>query len=317
MVTGDLNFTFGKYGQVWLYRASIDGTLDFTPRGSRASTLRQSQRSSRLSAATRYSIRASQPTESSISRFARISHTLSFNHARFFGTQENGLDAERAIVQEAIYWVAITLTPRTMLDLDDARANLLGDDQASWPAPGNLLLDGFEYNGFSANSPSDADSRLKWLAHQPAGYRRQPYAQLAKVFSDQGENEDATTVEIAQRVAERREGGLRWAAWAWNAMLQATIGYGFVPLRALWWIAGFVAFGTCVFHWGYVQRIVAPTRGGSIRLVHAKRKHATPLSALQRLRVFIGELLAHRQPPPWRLLAPQSLPWRGRPHPCR
>ena len=40
-------------------------------------------------------------------RFARVSQTLSFNHARFFGMQENGLNAERAVVQEALYWLAI------------------------------------------------------------------------------------------------------------------------------------------------------------------------------------------------------------------
>ena len=262
MVTGDLNFTFGKYGQVLLYRASIDGTLDFS--------------AARVESADPPAISAVESiiggdaifhqgfsTNGSIDlRFARISHTLSFNHARFFGTQENGLNAERVIVQEAIYWFAITLTPHTVLDLDDARTNDLCDDQASWPAPGNLLLNGFEYNSFSADSPSGADSRLKWLARQPTGYRLQPYAQLAKVFSDQGENEYAISVEIAQRVAQRHEGGLGWAAWASNAILQATIGYGFVPLRALWWIAGFVAFGTCLFRWGYVHRVIAPTEEG-------------------------------------------------------
>ena len=153
--------------------------------------------------------------------------------------------------------------PRTpILDLQDARANVLGDDEASWPAAGNLLLNGFEYNSFGADSPAGAENRLNWLARQPDGYRPQPYAQLAKVFMNQGENEDAITVEIAQRVAQRREGGLRWAARAWNAMLEATIGYGFLPLRALWWIAGFVTFGTFLFHWGYMQRGITPTEEG-------------------------------------------------------
>ncbi len=69
-------------------------------------------------------------------------------------------------------------------------------------------------------------------------------------------------MEIAQRVAQRREGDLGWAARAWNAMLQATIGYGFVPLRALWWIAGFVAFGTLLFRWGYIERVITPTEEG-------------------------------------------------------
>lgn len=262
VLTGDLSLTFGKYGQVLLYRASIDGNLDF-------SAARVESTDPPAISAVESIIGGDAVFHQGFStngtvdfRFARVSQTLSFNHARFLGTQENGLNAERAVVQQAIYWFAIAQTPHTMLDLDDARANVLGDDQASWPAPGNLLLNGFEYNSFGADSPSGADSRLQWLARQPHGYRPQPYAQLAKVFLNQGENEDAITVEIAQRVAQRREGHLRSAAWAWNAMLQATIGYGFVPLRALWWIAAFVAFGTYLFRWGYMQRVIAPTEEG-------------------------------------------------------
>ena len=67
VVTGELGLTFGTYGQVLLYRASIDGTLDFSAARAERPTRRQSRRSNRLSAATQYFIRASQPTGSSIS----------------------------------------------------------------------------------------------------------------------------------------------------------------------------------------------------------------------------------------------------------
>ena len=66
-------------------------------------------------------------------------------------------------------------------------------------------------------------------------------------------------MDIAQRVNQRREGGLSWSSRAWNAMLQATIGYGFLPLRALWWILAFVVLGTVLFQWGYLERVVSPT----------------------------------------------------------
>ncbi len=170
MVAGDLSLTFGKYGQVLLYRASIDGNLDF-------SAARVESTDSPAISAVESVIGGDAIFHQGFStngivdfRFARVSQTLSFNHARFFGTQENGLNAERAVVQQAIYWFAITQTPHTMLDLDDARANVMGDDEASWPAPGNLLLNGFEYNSFGADSPAGADSRLHWLARQPHGY---------------------------------------------------------------------------------------------------------------------------------------------------
>lgn len=258
-VEGDVTLTFGTYGQVLFNRASIDGSLDF-------SAARVESIDPPAVSAVEASIGSDAVFHQGFStngivdfRLAKVGRALSFNHARFFGDQDNGLNAERASIQGTLYWVAITLTPRTQLDLEDARARELWDDQSSWPAPGNLMLNGFEYDGFGAESPCTATSRLQWLARQPGGYRPQPYAELAKALAASGENEDAIAVEIAQRVDQRREGGLSRSARAWNAMLQATIGYGFRPMRALWWILAFVMLGTILFGWGYSVRAVSPT----------------------------------------------------------
>ena len=47
--------------------------------------------------------------------------------------------------------------------------------------------------------------------------------------------------------------------------MQVTIGFGYVPLRALWWIAGFVGLGTILFGWGYRMRIITPTEEAAYR----------------------------------------------------
>ena len=47
--------------------------------------------------------------------------------------------------------------------------------------------------------------------------------------------------------------------------MQSTIGFGYVPLRALWWIAGFVGLGTILFGWGYRMRIITPTEEAAYR----------------------------------------------------
>ncbi|HEV3111930.1 MAG TPA: hypothetical protein VGY99_15695 [Candidatus Binataceae bacterium] len=259
MVSGDVGLTFGNYAQVAFYRAVIDGSIDFS--------------AARVETAD---VPAISVVEASIGgdavfhqgfatngmldlRLVHIGHALSFNHARFFGAQDNGLNAERAVIQGPLYWVAISLTPHTQLDLQDAHAAELWDDASSWPAPGNLMLNGFQYDGFGGDSPADAKSRLAWLARQPHGFHTQPYAELAKALMAGGETDDAIAVEIAQRVAQRREGGLGWFERAWNVLLQVTIGYGFIPMRALWWIMAFVALGTVLFQWGYAERMVSPT----------------------------------------------------------
>ena len=38
-------------------------------------------------------------------------------------------------------------------------------------------------------------------------------------------------------------------------MLDVTIGYGYRPLRALWWVLGFVMVGTLLFRRGYQARL--------------------------------------------------------------
>ena len=258
-IDGDVTLTFGTYGQVLFNHAAINGSVNFS------SARVQSDEPPAISA-VEAAIGGDAVFHQGFStsgiidfRLAKVGQALSFNHARFFGDQDNGLNAERAVIQGTLYWVALTLTSRTQLDLEDARAKELWDDESSWPAMGNLLLNGFEYGAFGAESPANAEIRLRWLARQPHGYRPQPYAELAKALVTSGEGEDAIEVEIAQRVNQRREGGLSWSSRAWNAMLQATIGYGFLPLRALWWILAFVVLGTVLFQWGYLERVVSPT----------------------------------------------------------
>jgi hypothetical protein len=267
VVDGDVSLTFGTYEQIVLYRAAISGSLDFS--AAQVQTTDEPAISAvEASIGGDVVFHAGVGDNGDIDfatngtvdmRLIHVGRTLSFNHARFYGTQDNGLDAERARIDGTLYWVAISLTPRTVLDLADARSNGLWDDESSWPAPGNLVLSGFQYSTFEGDSPADAGSRLAWLARQPPGFRAQPYAELAKALTAGGETDDATTVEIAQRVAQRREAGLGMFERAWNLLLQVTIGYGFVPLRALWWITGFVMLGTVLFGWGYAVRAVSPT----------------------------------------------------------
>ena len=136
--------------------------------------------------------------------------SLSFNHALFTGKGVNGLNAERATIDGALYWVDITLGPHTMLDLSDARAGALWDDAASWPAAGNLDLTGFVYGDFSGG-PADADARLEWLHRQPrsdlgaapALSATRPWC-CAKTAAEEG----ATQVEIARENAMTQYGGI-------------------------------------------------------------------------------------------------------------
>ena len=121
-------------------------------------------------------------------RLAKIGHDLSVHGAEFRG--DGQLDAERATIDGTFYWVEVKHTAKTVLDLEDAHAGAIWDDEASWPAPGNLMLNGFVY-GDIAGGPSDGPSRLRWLALQPPEYHPQPFRQLAKVLAEMGRDDGA------------------------------------------------------------------------------------------------------------------------------
>ena len=261
-IHGDASFMSGDFGPVSFFRARIDGTLDLTG----ARILGAGQDSVNLVEANVVGdvlFHDGFTTDGIVyARLSKIGHDLSFHGVQFKG--DGQLDAERATIDGTFYWVDVKHTPKTTLDLEDAHAGAIWDDEASWPAPGNLLLNGFVY-GDIAGGPSDGTARLRWLGLQPPEYHPQPYRQLAKVLSEMGRDDGAIQVRIAKEVAQRRLGHESLAQRAWSLVMQSTIGFGYVPLRALWWIAGFVGLGTILFGWGYRMRIITPTEEAAYR----------------------------------------------------
>ena len=258
----DLSFQMGDYGPTSFMRANIEGTLDLSgahimDSGGDTVSLVEANIGGDVIFQEGFITNGTVDA-----RLSKIGHDLSFHDVTFQG--EGGLNAERSAIGGTFYWVEVKHTSKTQLDLENTHAGAIWDDEASWPAPGNLVVNGFVY-GEIAGGPGEAAERLRWLALQEAGYRPQPFRQLAKVLADAGREEGATEVRIAKEIALRRFGHLNRFQRAWNMMLEVTIGYGYRPLLALWWIAGFVLLGTILFGWGYYQRIITPTEESAYR----------------------------------------------------
>ena len=119
---------------------------------------------------------------------------LVINGVRFEGArgESHGLSAFGALVA-GVVWSNNILENGATLNLRDVVAQGLYDDERSWPEPGSLMIDGFIYPDFGgsgrffAEPPSDAESRLKWLALQPR-FHSQPYRQVAKVLAARGDD---------------------------------------------------------------------------------------------------------------------------------
>ncbi len=261
-IHGDASFLMGDFGPLSFMSARIDGTLDLT--GARIlDTDDNAVNLVEANVAGDVLLHDGFTTDGIVyARLAKIGHDLSVHGAQF--KDDTQFDAERATIEGTFYWVDVKHTPKTVLDLEDVHAGAIWDDEASWPAPGNLAINGFVY-GEIAGGPSDGESRLRWLGLQRPDYHPQPFRQLAKVLSEMGRDDGAVQVRIAKEIAQRRFGHESLPQRAWSLMMQYTIGFGYVPLRALWWIAGFVGLGTILFGWGYRMRIITPTEEAAYR----------------------------------------------------
>ena len=306
VVQGDLDLPFGRYDSIRLFRAEIGGHLDCT-----ASSLVGDPPIAAILAAINGDVVLHQGVEIAgviDLRLAKIGQSLSINHARFVGRGENGLNAERAMIGGTLYWVDIAKTARTELDLSDAHAASLWDDEKSWPAPGELYVDGFVYQDF-AGGPTDDVARLRWLRLQPLALQAQPqpYRQLAHVLRDNGREEGAAKAEIARESALTRYGGMSIATRVWREALRLTIGYGYRPLRALWWILGFVMLGATLFGWGYRAGLITPTEENAYQEFinsGAPPRHYPPFSSfVYSLENFLPVVDLH-----------QGTYWRPNPH---
>jgi hypothetical protein len=166
------------------------------------------------------------------------------------------------------------------LDLTNTKVGALIDPAASWPEKGQLRLDGFVYDRI-AEGPTDAKTRLKWLRLQPdwLGFYPQPYKQLAKVLSEMGHDHGARHVLVEMEDARRKGGkphwwskspNLSWPSWVWAWLLKITIGSGYLPFRAGWWVAAFVLVGFFLFSWGQDAGVLTPTQDNGIVAVQSK-----------------------------------------------
>lgn len=205
---------------------------------------------------------------------ARISQDLVCNGGKF-----DDLILQRAQVSGILAIKNLARPEQSRIDLTHARIGLLSDDKASWPAKGNLHINGFEYNAIAPYSPRDAESRLEWLARVPnKDFSTQPYEQLEKVLRASGDERGAIKVYVAKRRAIRKKNlidgwmhawkqrtwwarrqaeAADWSARAWDRILYYVVGYGYRVRRVFGWSLAVVLIGA-FFFWLWFWHMQAP-----------------------------------------------------------
>ena len=193
---------------------------------------------------------------------AKINGSLICRSARFDGAQRSvdpddalafSLEAGRVI--GVFSWRDVETTGK--VKLGHARVGGLWDRRGSWPKPGALELNGFEYDEFAFDAPTSAAARKDWLKRQEP-FLPQPYEQAIRVLRRMGHDRDAREIAIAKQVALRESGRLtRWGR-TWNHILEITVSYGYEPWRALRWAIAFWLLGITLFDAGFRDGLMSP-----------------------------------------------------------
>ncbi|WP_369393340.1 oxidoreductase [Streptomyces sp. CG1] len=126
----------------------------------------------------------------------------------------------------------------------DARGAELGtlyDAPETWPA--DLRLAEATYDALA--TPLSAAERLDWLRRGTRGYLPQPYEQLAASYRRLGHEDEARTVLLAKQ--RDRRAVLPAHTRVWGHLQDATVGYGYRPLRAAAWLLTLLIGGALYF----------------------------------------------------------------------
>lgn len=158
------------------------------------------------------------------------------------------------------------------IDLTAASIGAINDDPNYWPP--ELILYRCRYDAFQGNNaPTDAKSRLKWLALQkPLNYGHDfwpdPYEHCAKVLREMGHGADARKILIekerlqrkARRDRLRRDGQTPFANLlaVSDWLMGITTRYGRQPLLAFAWLLFFWGFGALWFDEAYTRGEIKP-----------------------------------------------------------
>lgn len=109
--------------------------------------------------------------------------------------------------------------------------------------PDKVRLDGLTYRTLAPHHP--AEERLPLLERDEAGYLPYAYEQLAAAYRTSGDEAAARTVQLAKLRRHRRT--LPRYARLWGLLQDATVGYGYRPMRAAGWLFALLLSGSVAF----------------------------------------------------------------------
>ncbi|MEV0640521.1 membrane-associated oxidoreductase [Streptomyces sp. NPDC050619] len=172
-------------------------------------------------------------------RGARITGRLDLSYASLSNPGNATLRATSCTIGEL--WLRKGPPPDGFLNLRRAQIDVLFLEPEM--LPDRLLLNSLVYTSLTPHEP--AERRLPMLERDGDGYVPHVYEQLTGAYRRMGDDDAARLVQLAKQ--RRRRSTLRWYGRLWGLVQDATVGYGFRPLRACGWLLSLLAVGSLAY----------------------------------------------------------------------
>ncbi|MCX5197790.1 membrane-associated oxidoreductase [Streptomyces sp. NBC_00249] len=171
---------------------------------------------------------------------SRVPGQLNFAYARFLNP--GGVALRASSCQAGEVWLRSCDTIQGGLNLRRSQFDLFHMPPGTWPE--EIRIDGLTYRTLAPHLP--AEERLPALEREESGYVPYAYEQLAAAYRTAGDEAAARTVQLAKLRRHRRTQPRHTRLW--GLLQDATVGYGFRPLRAAGWLlalllTGWIAYG--------------------------------------------------------------------------
>ncbi|MEU6337711.1 membrane-associated oxidoreductase [Streptomyces cellulosae] len=172
-------------------------------------------------------------------RGSRISGRLDLLHAHLSHPGDTALRASSCVIGEL--WVRGGDRIEGALNLRRSHIAILSLEPEMLPA--QVHLSDLRYTSLTPHEP--AKRRLPMLEQDGDRYEPHSYEQLMAAYRHVGDDDAARLVQLAKQ--RRRRNTLAWYGRLWGYVQDATVGYGFRPIRAAVWLLSLMAIGSIAY----------------------------------------------------------------------
>ncbi|WP_324787930.1 membrane-associated oxidoreductase [Streptomyces sp. H51] len=172
-------------------------------------------------------------------RGARVAGRLDLSYARLSNPGDTALRASSCTVGEL--WLRGGPPLDGRLNLRRAQVDVLFLEPDV--VPREVQLGNLVYTTLTPHVP--AERRLVMLEREAEGYVPHSYEQLTAAYRRVGDDQAARLVQLAKQ--RRLRSTRAWYGRIWGYVQDATVGYGFRPLRACAWLLSLLAVGSVAY----------------------------------------------------------------------